>query len=99
MSAPWKLAATIDPSFTIVTENLICFPSLALELSTPETVTDGQTGVLFDGATAHGVRHGLDRLRARSWDRALIEARAADFSPEACAARIRAVVDGASPSA
>ena len=65
----------------------------------PETVTDGQTGVLFDGATAQGVRHGLDRLRARSWDRALIEARAADFSPEAFAARIRAVVDGASPSA
>jgi len=60
----------------------------------PETVADGQTGVLFDGASADGVRAGLEALRGRSWDRALIEDRAAAFSPEAFAARVRAVVAG-----
>jgi glycosyltransferase involved in cell wall biosynthesis len=59
----------------------------------PETVVDGETGVLFDGATAGDVRRGLDRLRSRPWDRQVIEARAADFSAEAFAARIQAVVD------
>jgi glycosyltransferase involved in cell wall biosynthesis len=60
----------------------------------PETVVDGQTGILFDGATGPDVRRGLDQLRTRRWDRQVIEARARAFSPEAFAARLHQLVDG-----
>ena len=58
----------------------------------PETVADGRTGVLFDGASPAGVRAGIEALRSRTWDRPLIEEHAAAFSAEAFTARIRAVV-------
>ena len=61
----------------------------------PETVVEGETGVLFDGATSHDVCRGLLELRSRPWDRTVIEARAALFSAEAFAARIQAVVAAA----
>ena len=62
----------------------------------PETVADGRTGVLFDGASPAGVRAGIEALRSRTWDRPLIEEHAAAFSAEAFTARIRAVVAEAS---
>ncbi len=58
----------------------------------PETVVEGETGVLFDGARPADVCRGLLELRSQSWDRTVIEARAALFSAEAFAERIRTVV-------
>jgi glycosyltransferase involved in cell wall biosynthesis len=58
----------------------------------PETVVEGETGVLFDGTRPADVCRGLLQLRSRSWDRTVIEARAALFSSEAFADRIQAVV-------
>jgi glycosyltransferase involved in cell wall biosynthesis len=58
----------------------------------PETVLEGETGVLFDGATASGVRRGIEDLRAVSWDRDRIRARAGEFSDAAFAARLRPIV-------
>jgi glycosyltransferase involved in cell wall biosynthesis len=59
----------------------------------PETVVEGETGVLFDGATPVGVRRGLEDLRSTSWDRDRIARRAADFAEGAFASRLRDVVD------
>ncbi len=58
----------------------------------PETVVQGETGVLFDGADPAGVRAGIEALRDQTWDRARIEARAADFSLDAFTCRIREIV-------
>jgi glycosyltransferase involved in cell wall biosynthesis len=62
----------------------------------PETVLEGETGVLFDGATSDGVRRGIEDLRDASWDRVRIRARAADFSDAAFARRLQEVVAGVS---
>jgi glycosyltransferase involved in cell wall biosynthesis len=58
----------------------------------PETVVDGETGVLFDGADEAGVAAGLAALRATSWDRDRVRARADEFSAERFIASLQQVV-------
>jgi glycosyltransferase involved in cell wall biosynthesis len=58
-----------------------------------ETVVDGFNGVRFEEATPDGVRSGLRSLRARSWDRHVIQLEGRRFSRAAFTKRIRTVVD------
>jgi glycosyltransferase involved in cell wall biosynthesis len=58
-----------------------------------ETVVDGETGVFFDDPTADSLGAALDRVQAMSFDGARIRQHAERFSREACARRLREVID------
>jgi glycosyltransferase involved in cell wall biosynthesis len=65
-------------------------PLEAMALGTPvvalgeggvrDTVVDGSTGIFFERADVHSLRGALHEVQTRSWDRAAIRARAAQFS-------------------
>lgn len=65
-------------------------PLEAMALGTPvvalraggvlDSVVEGRTGIFFDRAEVDGLRRALDEVESRQWDRAVLRARAAEFS-------------------
>jgi len=77
-------------------------PLEAMALGTPvvalreggvlDTVVDGVTGILFDRPEAESLRRALDDVESRTWDRAAIRARAAQFSRARFDAEFRVIL-------
>ena len=58
-----------------------------------DTVTDGETGVLFDDTTVESLAAALTRAAATAWDRAKIRAHAERFSRRRFVSEIQHIVD------
>jgi glycosyltransferase involved in cell wall biosynthesis len=58
-----------------------------------DSVVEGETGIFFDEPTVESLRAALDRVEGRTWDRASLRARAAEFSRERFDRELRTVLN------
>jgi glycosyltransferase involved in cell wall biosynthesis len=102
------LYANAEALVTAAHDDFGLTPLEAMQFGTPvvavrdggfvETVVEGETGVFFDEPTPEAVRQGIVALRADRPHRSAVESRAAEFSLDAFAARIRASAASVRPA-